>query len=278
MGILNSETLSRIPGYLFAEDIAKWQIVDVATHLDLDDDCMWQRIVQREAPEFVAVDELYERETRKTLMRCYAAFLHTNFALFSDLSIGSDEEASIIDSRLRMAASTCSAYRGRDDLGREAHVLLGYFDLTPSSVATRFAFGFEDGEEGSPIVGLPAGFLELAMSLGPDGNSLMTRAEYLVADVSSHSMRPYREARNVQLVLNVASATRDMFLSFHGIPVVFDGLWRSSSRGLWKNNGSSRVNGGHVHALCALTLINSSPPHSSVSLLNAMNLTTSQSS
>eukprot|EP00928_Gymnodinium_smaydae_P029096 TRINITY_DN2200_c0_g2_i3.p1 TRINITY_DN2200_c0_g2~~TRINITY_DN2200_c0_g2_i3.p1 ORF type:complete len:278 (-),score=38.80 TRINITY_DN2200_c0_g2_i3:248-1081(-) len=227
--------------YLETQSVAKWQAVNVETKVAFDTcyatGTVWEGCAQAQFPELLAYQELYEGEHRPGLLRCHATLLRANYAPGCMLIINTSEEASCIESKLRKASDFCKAHRLAS--GRDAHVLLGNFQLLTSATGTRFEFGMD----GTPfIAGLPAGVLKMTLSLS--GNRLLTHAEYA-------------EAKRVELTANIWSCDPGFEFCCERAPVVLDGVTRSCSAGHWKNNSipldSNRCSTQPV--LCALALV-----------------------
>eukprot|EP00928_Gymnodinium_smaydae_P000037 TRINITY_DN10018_c0_g2_i1.p1 TRINITY_DN10018_c0_g2~~TRINITY_DN10018_c0_g2_i1.p1 ORF type:complete len:309 (-),score=45.65 TRINITY_DN10018_c0_g2_i1:481-1350(-) len=243
-----SQTILRdVADYLGTRDVASWQAANVETKNVFDvcyeDGTVWQNCAQSQCPQFCADDELYEGEDRSRLLRCHALLLRANYAPGCMLMIRSIDEALLLECQLREAFAFCQTYHVA--CGRDAHVLVGNFQLMKSATGTRFEFGVE----GKPfIAGLPAGVLKMKLLM--DGIKLVTCAEYAEGD--GFRSEPCAQAKHKQLTLNVWSGTPGIDLSYSGVPLVLD-CARHTSAGSPEQNTS--IPCGTDPVLCVLTLI-----------------------
>eukprot|EP00928_Gymnodinium_smaydae_P079257 TRINITY_DN6322_c0_g1_i1.p1 TRINITY_DN6322_c0_g1~~TRINITY_DN6322_c0_g1_i1.p1 ORF type:complete len:288 (-),score=45.76 TRINITY_DN6322_c0_g1_i1:29-853(-) len=239
--------LRDVAEYLLTRDVASWQAVNAETKNVFDtryEDCsVWQICAEYQLPEFDADDALYEGGDRQSLLRCHALLLRAKCPPRCTVCINEIEEASFLTSQLRRALEFCDAYHA--ECGRDAHLLVGYFQLMRSATGTRFEFGAEGLP---PIAGLPDGVLKMTMFL--DGDRLVTRAAYAEGD--GFSCKPCTQAKRVHLSLNVWSGNPGLHLCFAGVPVCLDGAESSSAAGRWTSMGELRYSDP---VLCILTLV-----------------------
>eukprot|EP00928_Gymnodinium_smaydae_P031963 TRINITY_DN23283_c0_g1_i1.p1 TRINITY_DN23283_c0_g1~~TRINITY_DN23283_c0_g1_i1.p1 ORF type:complete len:328 (+),score=29.51 TRINITY_DN23283_c0_g1_i1:105-986(+) len=242
--------LRDVADYLGTRDVAAWQAVNVETTNVFDacyeDGSVWQNCAQSQFPQFFADDELYEGDHRPRLLRCHALLLRANYAPGCLLYIKSMEEVAFLEGQLRKALAFCEAYHAA--CGRDAHLLVGHFQLMRSATGTRFEFGVE-GLEGVPLIaGLPAGVLKMKLFL--DGSNLFTCAEY--AEGRGFPFQPYTQSKHKQLTLNIWSGSLGIDLCYSGVPLTLDGARRSSTS---SHGTNASIPCGTDPVLCVLTLV-----------------------
>eukprot|EP00928_Gymnodinium_smaydae_P009807 TRINITY_DN13678_c0_g1_i1.p1 TRINITY_DN13678_c0_g1~~TRINITY_DN13678_c0_g1_i1.p1 ORF type:complete len:300 (+),score=53.40 TRINITY_DN13678_c0_g1_i1:65-901(+) len=271
----SSETRLRIAEYLSITDVARFQVIDVATKNSLEIDGVknvWRYCAEFEFECLFASAALYEGPDRFKFLRFLVLLRRANFALCSPLCIADMEEATLIEGPLGKAADACDAYVAAS--GHDAHLLLGEFDLRNSIRSTLFAVG-DMGKP--PIAGLVGGFLKMKLVL--DGSSLWSWAEYCTGG-DLDELTPFMQAREVQLTFSVESADPDIFMSYRGVPLVLDGCWRSTTFGVCANRTASQGSAKRRSdfTMCAVSLFEGAPPDSDNSLMNALQLDAGQRS
>eukprot|EP00928_Gymnodinium_smaydae_P006871 TRINITY_DN12456_c0_g1_i1.p1 TRINITY_DN12456_c0_g1~~TRINITY_DN12456_c0_g1_i1.p1 ORF type:complete len:290 (+),score=34.79 TRINITY_DN12456_c0_g1_i1:73-870(+) len=239
--------LPDVADYLETRDIAAWQAVNVEAKDAFDTwyefGNVWQMCAVSQFPQFLADDELYEGENRSRLLSCHALLLRANYVPGCMLILNTIEEASLLECQLRKAFAFCREYHAA--CSKDAHVLVGNFQMMRCATGTRFEFGVEGM---SLIAGLPAGVLKMRMFL--DGNKLFTSAEY--AEGVGFPFVPHMQAKHTHLTMNVWSANPGFDLRYSEVPLVLDGALRSSTAGQGKNKSILRSTDP---VLCVLTLI-----------------------
>eukprot|EP00928_Gymnodinium_smaydae_P011010 TRINITY_DN14128_c0_g1_i2.p1 TRINITY_DN14128_c0_g1~~TRINITY_DN14128_c0_g1_i2.p1 ORF type:complete len:306 (+),score=25.59 TRINITY_DN14128_c0_g1_i2:86-919(+) len=266
------ETPFRVAGYLPIRDVAKWQMVNASTKQSLDAEGVknvWKYCVESEFEDLYVADVLFERRDRRGFLRFLILLGRTNFALDAPLFIGSVNEVSFLDNRARKAADACKAHFAAS--GRDAHSLLGEFDLHNPIRSTMFSFGV-GGK--APLAGLPTGVLKIKLVL--DGNALWSWAEYLVGE-DEDDLTPCGQAQSVHFTLSIDSADSDIVLRYRAVPFVLDRRWRSTTSGVCCNRTSRRLSARDTNratpTMCAVSLLQGAlPEDDDVSLMNALNL------
>eukprot|EP00928_Gymnodinium_smaydae_P029100 TRINITY_DN2200_c0_g5_i1.p1 TRINITY_DN2200_c0_g5~~TRINITY_DN2200_c0_g5_i1.p1 ORF type:complete len:287 (-),score=35.41 TRINITY_DN2200_c0_g5_i1:199-1059(-) len=248
----NRAALLDVADYLETHSVARWQAVNVETKVAFDTcyetGTVWQNCAESQFPQLLANEELFEGEHRKEFLRCHAMISRAIYAPGSMLIINTIEEASLLEGRLRTASDFCKAHQLAH--GRDAHVLLGNFQLMTSATGTRFEFG----SEGTPLIaGLPAGVLKLILSL--DDDRLISHAEY--AQGRGYPFEAYTDAKSVQLTANIWSCDPGFDLFCEQVPLTLDGVKRSSKAGQWTNNSIQldSDNSSTQPVLCVLALM-----------------------
>eukprot|EP00928_Gymnodinium_smaydae_P029102 TRINITY_DN2200_c1_g2_i1.p1 TRINITY_DN2200_c1_g2~~TRINITY_DN2200_c1_g2_i1.p1 ORF type:complete len:280 (-),score=26.11 TRINITY_DN2200_c1_g2_i1:290-1129(-) len=251
----NCTALLEVADYLDTKHVAIWQAANVETKIAFDScyefGTVWQNCAMSQFPQFLADEELYEGKHRQRLLRCHSMILRANYAPGSMLMINTIEEVSSIESQLRNASAFCQAYHSAS--GREAHLLLGNFQLMKSATGTRFEFG----SEGTPfIAGLPMGVLKMIMFM--EGNTLVTHTEY-AESAGGFPFKSCIQAKNIQLTANVWSCDPGFDLCYENVPLFLDGVRRASSAGQWTNrnvpvDSDNRLT---LPVLCVLALMES---------------------
>eukprot|EP00928_Gymnodinium_smaydae_P098392 TRINITY_DN9136_c0_g8_i2.p1 TRINITY_DN9136_c0_g8~~TRINITY_DN9136_c0_g8_i2.p1 ORF type:complete len:268 (+),score=50.56 TRINITY_DN9136_c0_g8_i2:69-872(+) len=254
--------------YLQMEDVARLRTVDSATReaLELEgDESVWRNCAQNQCgDELFATYGLYARSQRQLCFKFHSMLSRAKYMLScAPLIVHDLQEASLIERRLRNAVRVSSAHRAAS--GRDAKVLLGEFFLHDAGFGTKFRFGGDDLP--STLVGLPPGVLEIALCL--EGGALMSCARYGVE--RDGTLEQCHEAARVQLTLNVDSAENEVFMSFHGMPLILDGSWRSSRCGCWFKRSAGEFD---ESVLCVLSLLDRQLDISELTLVNALNLET----
>eukprot|EP00928_Gymnodinium_smaydae_P073319 TRINITY_DN5653_c3_g1_i1.p1 TRINITY_DN5653_c3_g1~~TRINITY_DN5653_c3_g1_i1.p1 ORF type:complete len:259 (+),score=38.80 TRINITY_DN5653_c3_g1_i1:55-831(+) len=247
----------RTAEFLGTEDIANWQVVDVATQKTFATGAeynVWKSCAEFQFPYLFGDISLYEGQHRQMFLRCHAMMLRANYSIGDILVIDDAADASFLSEQLQVSAAACADHLGVS--GHCGHVLLGQFDLTRPLRATSFEFGV-NGK--SSLAGLPAGILKLIMVV--DGDSLRACARY--GHGRAFSFAPFGEAEGVHLRMDVASADRRMVMSVREVPLTLDGTWRSS--GLGSQAEGVRDSPVVESALCVLTLIDSDPKEADAS-------------
>eukprot|EP00928_Gymnodinium_smaydae_P081033 TRINITY_DN6460_c0_g3_i2.p1 TRINITY_DN6460_c0_g3~~TRINITY_DN6460_c0_g3_i2.p1 ORF type:complete len:260 (-),score=41.92 TRINITY_DN6460_c0_g3_i2:332-1111(-) len=212
----------RTAEFLWTEDVASWQAVDVTTQKTFATTAgynVWKRCAELQFPYLFGDISLYEGHNRQVLLRCHARMLRANYSLGDILVIDDVGDAAFLSEQLRDSLRACADHPGAS--GQHGHGLFGEFDLTRSFCATSFEFGV-NGK--SKLAGLPAGMLKLFMVL--EGDSLMACARYGSGRV--FSFLPLVEAEGVHLKMDVTSADQRVAMSVRGMSLTLDGTWRSS--------------------------------------------------
>eukprot|EP00928_Gymnodinium_smaydae_P091919 TRINITY_DN75686_c0_g1_i1.p1 TRINITY_DN75686_c0_g1~~TRINITY_DN75686_c0_g1_i1.p1 ORF type:complete len:272 (+),score=40.18 TRINITY_DN75686_c0_g1_i1:70-885(+) len=261
-----AETLWRVAGYLAIRDVARLQLIASEAkktfHVDGARN-VWRDCAGFEFEDLYTSEELFEGPERCAFLRFLLLLGRANYASYSPLVVSNIDQALLMDGHLRKAADVCSAHL--ESSGREAHMLLGEFDVLQSARSTMFAFGTEGK---APIAGLPGGFLRLKLVL--DGNALWVWADYGSEDIEEE-WTPYRQAGDASFTLSVASAESNILMTYRGVPLVLDGCWRSTMAGVSSQRISAcRRNCGLT--MCVVSLLDGLPPSDDVTLMNAMNL------
>eukprot|EP00928_Gymnodinium_smaydae_P041228 TRINITY_DN2790_c0_g4_i1.p1 TRINITY_DN2790_c0_g4~~TRINITY_DN2790_c0_g4_i1.p1 ORF type:complete len:269 (-),score=25.60 TRINITY_DN2790_c0_g4_i1:221-1027(-) len=252
--------------FLGMEDITRWRTVDLATKKAFDlegDDNVWRCCARNEYGDRLFVTNgLYAVTERQSCFKFFSMLSHANFAISSEPLIVYDlEGASLIERRLRNAVRACLAHRTASE--RDAQVLLGDFFLHDADVRTSFRFGGQ--ELPATLAGLPSGVLEIGLFF--NGNVLMSCSRYGVEQ--DGILEEYRHAASVQLTLNVDSAESETRMSYRGISLILDGVWRPSSDGCFSKCLESDSDWS---ILCVVSLLDGEPTRVRPYLTNALNL------
>eukprot|EP00928_Gymnodinium_smaydae_P091224 TRINITY_DN7492_c0_g1_i2.p1 TRINITY_DN7492_c0_g1~~TRINITY_DN7492_c0_g1_i2.p1 ORF type:complete len:270 (-),score=33.28 TRINITY_DN7492_c0_g1_i2:398-1207(-) len=208
-----------VASFLGTVSVARWQAVNASTRKTfefVESDKMWMTCAANELPWMITDRIFFAEAHRAAILRCHMLCCRANYALGPALEIKDAEAATLLARQLRIAYTACAAHK--TFTGKNAHVLLGHFNMDRAPVGTLF----HCGANGMPSIGgLPAGVLEVHMYLD-GGENLMLSMRYTV-DVEWEFCR-HVQAQHVRGTVDVASVDPGM-MSFCDAPLALDGSW-----------------------------------------------------